>query len=620
MKGLSVKRCAACLIFAFLSSTTAAQETEIGGLSVDEIDAFFESYVSSDPSQEKTAPGAHLAIVDLEGRLMLRGYGVAGSPTAGRDPMDPRRHLFRIASQTKTITAIGVLQLYEQGLLNLNDPVNKHLQEIQLSQPFGPVTIRHLLLHSSGVDDDWTGAGKALRTPEEHQPLVESLKAFPPTFRWEPGLVSSYTNRSFMLLGHLIEAVSGMPYEDYVQRNILDVLGMDNSTFVLSESQQKDLAWGTIRSEDGYQEFWMPDTQTRPSGDLMSTAEDMSKFIGALLNDGSYEGRRILKAETHQQMLEDCQRVGPGHAVYCLGLIGMLYNGVPVPVHGGNHTSYKSAFIIDRERGLALYYGFLSDTMSGTGFYGDFVDRFYPLEQAPLVADAIDRGDEISGWYRRSWSSFHSIDKLAFLFAGDTRVSVEGDYLLIGDKRYVQTGPLTFRNPENPDDYRVFIENAEGDISHFSPSTHWKRPWYESVALARTLLVFVTLFSLLYVVMQARRRQPADAPTPGLRWTRTALLAPAALWLGGLSLIVLGIAAFLLFGGEAMDMIYSRPRAAELGLLVLKLITIAVPLAVIAGVMLIGKGGLGRYEKALQSTATLSALALLWVSTQWNLI
>ena len=490
------------LCVALLPVSIDARAQSIAGVMQPEaIDAFVRPYVSAEITERPTAPGAHIVIVDREGNVFLRGYGVAGAPGVGREAMDPRRHLFRIASQTKAFTAIGALQLYERGLLDLDDRVNDHLTAFKLREPFGPITIRHLLQHTSAIDDDWTGIAR--RSQSEHIPLAEVLRQRPPVFRWPPGEVAAYTNRSTMLLGHVLEAVSGMAYEDYIQENILDVLGMKNTTFVLSEQQRKDLAWGTEVTDGGFTEVWVPDTLTRPSGDLMATAEDMGRFVSALLNGGAYEGRRVLKPETARLMLEDCFTIGENLPGQCLGPYVGLSNGVLYHGHGGGHPGYSSRFIVESGRGYALYVGFLSSNVGSNSFYNDFVDHFFPVEQPDLAPAPIDRAAEIVGDYRNTYASFSTYEKAArFLFGGDTRVSTDGDYLLVGDDRFVQVAPLTFRRVNDPDRYIAFHEDKNGRIDFAAPGTSamWRVPWHEGVLLNRIVFVVLMVALLAYVL------------------------------------------------------------------------------------------------------------------------
>ena len=224
--------------------------------------------------------------------------------------------LFRIASMTKAITSVAAMQLVEQGKLQLDAPVSQHLPEfraLQVLEGFAsdsgkpilrpaskPVTLRHLLTHTSGLAyDNWDAnlLRYAAHAPEgEIAPLMTD-----PGTRWEYGTSLDWT-------GRLVERVSGLSLEEYFQRHILQPLGMTDTSFILPPNKFDRLVDSWQRQHDGKLEI-LPRKQPQPpkafngGGGLYSTAADYVRFMQAILRKGQGQtGARILSAATVAQM------------------------------------------------------------------------------------------------------------------------------------------------------------------------------------------------------------------------------------------------------------------------------------------------------------------------------
>lgn len=214
--------------------------------------------------------------------------------------------LFQIASMTKPITATALMILVDRGKVQLDDPVARYLPEFQgitvKGQPLTtPLTVKHLLTHTSGL----TGSQ---RTETTLQATVEQIAkgglSFQPGERWNysPGLT---------VCGRIIEVVANMPYEQFLQKEIFEPLGMVDTTFVPSEAQRTRLAKAYQRTNDGKltpgggASWLIEDSGVRapnPSGGLYSTAGDLVRFYQMILNGGELCGRRILSEEAVRLM------------------------------------------------------------------------------------------------------------------------------------------------------------------------------------------------------------------------------------------------------------------------------------------------------------------------------
>ncbi len=220
--------------------------------------------------------------------------------------------IFWIASMTKPITATAIMMLQDEGRLSVEDPIDKHLPEFKgLATADGKparVTIRHLLTHTSGMDEI---------TPDEARGKT-SLAGLIPLYvvkpvKFEPGTKWTYCQSGINTAARIVEVVSGVPFDRYVERRLFGPLGMKDTTFYLTDEQLPRLASSYRRNKQGELEATdirlldgkSPASRNRfpaANGGLFSTAADYAKFCQMVLNGGTYEGRRYLKPESVKLM------------------------------------------------------------------------------------------------------------------------------------------------------------------------------------------------------------------------------------------------------------------------------------------------------------------------------
>jgi CubicO group peptidase (beta-lactamase class C family) len=285
--------------------------------------------------RERSIAGATLAVVGGGEVLFTRGYGWAD--VEARRPVDPDETLFRIASVTKLFTAVAVMQLVEEGLLDLDTDVNQYLELRIPDHESGPITLRHLLTHTAGFEDDFRNLFSFDPT-REISPEAWLRENLPPRAR-PPGSWSVYSNHGTALAGHIVERVSGMSWEGYLERRILEPLGMTRTT----GREPLPTALAPLASEGFAPEAGsfrtLPFELTpggAPAGSMSSTAADMATFMLAFLGGGAVGDARILEEETVRAML--ARQFGhdprlPGNG---LGFFEMSSHGVRILGHGGN--------------------------------------------------------------------------------------------------------------------------------------------------------------------------------------------------------------------------------------------------------------------------------------------
>ncbi|MBP7460594.1 MAG: serine hydrolase [Candidatus Delongbacteria bacterium] len=248
-------------------------------------------------------PGVSVGIVVDQDLIFARGFGYADPDHQIK--ASPQT-LYRIASITKTFTAIGIMQLRDRGKLDLNDPVTRYLPWFKIQNPFPdsiPITIWHLLTHTSGLPSEaafpyWTD--HVFPTQDQIIRTVRNQSLIYPT-----GTRFKYSNLGLTLAGMILETVSRQTYQSYVQSQILDPLGMSHTFVNLKESDKSLLAVGySHRLPNGKREI-MPFTDSKgltPAANISSTVEDLAIYVSLQFRDEPVGGRQILKGSTLKEM------------------------------------------------------------------------------------------------------------------------------------------------------------------------------------------------------------------------------------------------------------------------------------------------------------------------------
>jgi CubicO group peptidase (beta-lactamase class C family) len=267
-----------------------------------------------------TLAGAVTVVADKDKVLSLDTVGSAA--IAGKKPMAADT-LFWIASQSKPITAVAVMLLVDDGKLKIDDPVVKHLPEFKnvkvrvkdekgeasLVAPKVTMTIKHLLSHTSGMP-----FASAKETPTlDGLTLKDATESYAVTpLHAEPGAKYQYSNAGINTAGRIVEVVSGMPFEKFLDKRLFGPLGMKDTTFFPNKEQVSRLAkayrpkkgGGLEETKIGQLKYPLdgPGRHPMPAGGLFSTARDVTIFCQMMLNGGTHGGKRILSEESVKAM------------------------------------------------------------------------------------------------------------------------------------------------------------------------------------------------------------------------------------------------------------------------------------------------------------------------------
>jgi CubicO group peptidase (beta-lactamase class C family) len=303
-------------------------------------------------------PGGALAVVDEHGEVHLRGFGRTGRAGETVTPDTP----FIIGSVTKSMTALAVMQLAEDGAIDLDAPVSRYLAwfEVQPSSWSQRVTVRTLLEHTSGLP---ALAGAPATTWMADRPIGDTAAAVRGSqLADEPGTSWVYANANYVLLGAIIEEVTGRPYADQLEQRVFAPLGMTRSTARLDEGRALGLG-------DGHRfVFGVPVAHTShreglvPSGLVVSTAHDLGRYLQALLGGGELDGERILSAAGVEAMFTPAAdaTVGPWakapDATYGLGwFVGSApFGTTSVVFHPGASPDFGAMAAVVPSAGTAL--------------------------------------------------------------------------------------------------------------------------------------------------------------------------------------------------------------------------------------------------------------------------
>ncbi|MGH3365554.1 MAG: serine hydrolase domain-containing protein, partial [Nocardioidaceae bacterium] len=249
------------------------------------------------------AVGFALGVV-RNGAMDFHAHGVAN--VVSRRPVT-QGTVFRIASITKTFTAIAVMQLWEQGLVDLDAPANEYLRAYQLvpaREGWRPATLRHLLTHTAGIGEQVPRSGVLRRDFGESVKVGQRVPSLAEFYRGsvrldaEPGTRFRYGNHSPATLGQVVEDVSGMSLAGYLREHVFDPLGMVDTTLSRAEVDRSRVATGYKLRSSGARPVTDADWVTVGAAGAYSTARDMGRYLAALLGGGANEHGSVLGPPT----------------------------------------------------------------------------------------------------------------------------------------------------------------------------------------------------------------------------------------------------------------------------------------------------------------------------------
>ncbi|MBI4265978.1 MAG: beta-lactamase family protein [Acidobacteria bacterium] len=593
-----------------------------------QLEAFIDGVMSSTLQDQRIAGGA-VAIVKDGSVLLAKGYGYAN--VERQVPVDSQRTLFRIGSVTKLFTATAVMQLVENGQLALDADVNRYLDfELPATYP-EPITLTHLLTHTAGFEDD----GRDLWTsdPRHLAPLGRWLAAHVPARVRPPGVFAAYSNFSSAFAGYVVERVSGLPWDDYLEQRILEPLGMTRTTGrqPLPARFADDMSQGYRRSRGTFEpRDWELLMGASPAGAMSATAADMATFMLAHLGNGAVGDRRILRDETAARMHARTFAHDPRMPGIALGFYERSSHGLRILAHSGDTQWFHTDLALVPSERLGVFVSYNTDTAAAPGlaplpFLRTFLDHYYP-DPLPAVAAGADvraQAPQASGEYRFNRMSYTTFQK-AFSLVGAVRISPQPDGSLsmasrLGDRRLLPVGPLLYREEAGTELVAFKADGTDRATHAFIgalPMMALERvSWYESARLHWLVLgIGVVTFAAVgrsALERRIRRRrsgEPADA-LPG----RSILLMIA------LAHLIFVVTFVVLLSDPVATLAY--PAVGIRIALIFPLAGAAFTALATAIALRHWVGGLGtRAARIRYDAVVVIGLLFLWSLRQWNLL
>jgi CubicO group peptidase (beta-lactamase class C family) len=500
-------------------------------LTAADVETFLDGIVPLQLDREDVA-GAIVAVVKDGKQLFTKGYGYADMKN--KKPVGEET-LFRPGSVSKLFTWTAVMQLVEQGKLDLGKDVNEYL-DFKIPSAFGqPISLKNILTHTAGFEEQL----KDLFTADKRSPnLGDYLKTHIPKRIFAPGTTPAYSNYATMLAGYVVERVSGQPFNDYIQQNIFKPLGMTRSTFAqpLPPELVPLMSNGYMLASDEPKEF--ETVGAFPAGSLTSSAADMSKFMLAHLQDGRLGAAQILKPETTRLMHSRAFELDPAANAMAYGFYEESRNGQRIIGHGGDTVYFHSDLHLLPDAGVGF---FVSYNSVGRGqisprsiLWDTFLDRYFPAPPSNLPTLNSAKTDAVaaSGNYMTSRRSDSLVKSIAIV--GESTVAAnEDDTILVSDmldangkpKRWREVAPMTFRDI-NGQDSVIFKPDRDGRMQLILPYPFmvgqrvalWENSRIILPVAGLSLLTMLLTLPLGFVAWLVRRhyRQPLKLTT--LEW------------------------------------------------------------------------------------------------------
>jgi CubicO group peptidase (beta-lactamase class C family) len=621
----------------------AAPSPALGPTDPAELETFLDELLAKQMA-ENHIPGAAVSVVKDGQLFFAKGYGYADLEKG--IPVDPEQTIFRVGSVGKVFTWTAVMQLVEQGKLDLEADINTYL-DFRIPDTYPqPITLEHLLTHTAGFEESWFETFAL--DPDDRLPVGEWLGTHIPARVRPPGDSASYSNYGAELAGYIVERVSGLPYDQYIQKQILDPLGMAHSSAsggmpANSDAQASvgyfyadDVIGAVPEGADSAGQLAMV-----PAGGHVSSITDMARFLIAHLQDGRYSAAgiddgRILKESTIQQMHSTLYAPDPRLLGTAYGLFDFSDNGQRTFGHNGSTSGFNTLLLLMPEQNLGVFVAYNSDSawnlvLQHLGFQRAFFDHYYPVsivEGIQPLADFANRAGRFEGTYQLNRMAYTTLEKFLEFTGGSTvEVSASSDGTLLwttpwGEWRFVEVEPLYFRMVDANVSI-AFREDDRGRITHLfsdlTPMYTFERlAWYQTAGfnmalLAGCMLIFLSVIpAALAGAIRNRRSKVGSNAEPRQ--------ARAARW------IILGICVLnLLF--VVGSVLWNNPRPIfgvsiafqfVLGLGVLSaVLTIG---ALVYTVLAWKNRYWGIASRLYYTLGTVAALAFVWFLNYWNLL
>jgi CubicO group peptidase (beta-lactamase class C family) len=599
-----------------------------------ELEAFLDDVIQTQMA-DLHVPGVTVSVVK-DGELVLaKGYGYAD--VENKTPVDAETSMFRVGSLSKLFTWTAVMQLVEQGQLDLDADVNTYLDfEIPATYP-EPITMKHLMSHTPGFEE----FNFEMLAPNSEQsvrgtqgaPLGEWLATHIPARVRRPGEVAAYSNYGTALAGYIVERIVGIPYPRYIQDHILTPLGMTHTTAYqpLPPDLAPHLAVGYIYADGVYDAQAFEHFNIGPAGSISASATDIARFMLAHLQDGQYDDAQVLETATAQQMHSTLFTHNARLDGMAYGFIEGTHNGQHLLWHAGSTNFFKSNLVLLPGQNVGIF-------ISGNSLGADalrytvpeaFIDHYYPPSKdggpdtpEPQILPGVDLSRFV-GSYRTTRSSCTKLEKAFYILEPFAIGATPDGYLTFGNQQFAPVDDLVFQEVGGQDKL-VFRQDAQGNITHAFFNSHpiWayeKRTGVEADSFQNVLVLpGLALFLLTLVIwptsffINRRKGQIHPQLARVARWVSVGMILLTMATVAG-SFTFPGLASQLAIMYGTLSSMLILPTLATLAAILALGTTVFVGIAWKRGYWTVA----GRIHYTL---VTLAGLAFAWWFNYWNLI
>jgi CubicO group peptidase (beta-lactamase class C family) len=442
------------------TSTTEANQTGTHEMTQADVEAFLDGLMPTQLQREDVA-GAVITIVKDGKPFFSKGYGY--SDVEKKTPVSPSGTLFRPGSVSKLFTWTAVMQLVEQGKIDLDKDVNDYLDYKIPATYDKPITMRDIMTHTPGFEEVLQLL--FIDEPKDLIPLGDYMKQHLPERIYPPFTVPAYSNYGAAMAGYIVERVSGQKFDDYIDEHIFKPLDMHHATFrqPLPDDIKSMMSNGYQRASMKPGKFEV--VQAAPAGSLAATGEDMTHFMIAHLQDGKYENTQILKPETARQMHSRTFENLPTMNAMCLGFYEETRNGHRIIGHAGDTGYFHSDLHLMLDQNLGFFVSYNSagkgETSPRITLWHAFLDRYFPYQPpaAQTPSTASQDADEIAHRYISSRRAQTTVLKVITLL-GESKIEKNADGTISAEefkdlngkpKKFAEIGPMLFREVDGQD-------------------------------------------------------------------------------------------------------------------------------------------------------------------------
>jgi CubicO group peptidase (beta-lactamase class C family) len=602
-----------------------------------DLSAFFDGII---PLQlERSDIAGATVLVMKDGQVLLqKGYGFADEKK--QTPVDPNTTVFRLASISKLSTWFALMQLVEQGKLDLDTDVNHYLDFKIDPAPHSvsdkPITLRNLMTHTGGFEEESNLV--IVTDPKQAISLRDFLIRNQPKRIFAPGTIPAYSNYGVGLGSYIVEHVSGEPFEQYTERHIYTPLKMFHSSFYQPLPKSLTASDGypssTLKKAIGFEIF-----NPVGAGGFSSTASDMGRLGQALLNGGELDGARILKPETIAAMWTPQFRASPDMPAGCMGFYQTWRNNLRWIGHGGDLIAFHSFFAVEPTQRLVLFISYNSASSASKTrpeILNLFSDRYFPAPNPQTFATLTrEQLNQLTGTYQSTRRADSTKLKLGELVSQQS-ASIDKDGALVAeDSKDLRGHPVKFKPLGNDlwqeidGQRRIFaIRDDHGKVVRLAadfPGVQLQRvPWYENKKLI--LPLFACSFAILLAVVVATfhrfiywlflRSRPKLSAQPGTQWLP--LFSKLAAW-GWVLLIGVIVGVVSAVGDDAMP---PTPAWDKYFLLINCVVAVLLVLSFAAAISAIrtSTGSLRWITRLKFVLVALACIFLSWFAIHWHLM